>query len=752
MGRTIIISNRLPVKISQADGSYIFQQSEGGLATGLGSIYKDGNNIWLGWPGLFIDDLRQRKIIDKQLADLNLFPVYLTNEDINQYYEGFSNEILWPVFHYMPTYAHYENKYREYYYAVNRKFCDAFLSLYQPGDIVWIHDYHLLLLPKMIRDAQPGASIGFFQHIPFPSFEIFRSLPWRKELLEGLLGANLIGFHTYDDTRHFLSACSGILSLRPSINTVVFEGRKVVAESFPMGIDDKKFEALTNDLEVCRHISSLRQSFGDLRLILTIDRLDYSKGILQRLQAFNLLLETEPVYREKVSLYMIVVPSRDNVPLYRELRNEIDKLAGNINARYRTNTWTPINYFYRSFPVEMLSALYQVADVCLVTPMRDGMNLVCKEFVSSRIHDDGVLILSEMAGAAKELIDAVIVNPNNIAEMCHAMTFSLNMPAGEQHQRMKRMRALVSKYNVHHWSAAFMKRLRELSRLPETKLAKQTGFLTGQLMRNRYVRAKKRLILLDYDGTLVNFSDDIDAVSPDKELYEILQTLTDDKRNRVVIISGRKHTKLEEWFGNMQLDLVAEHGVWQKSPGSNWNQVSGIEPGWKKQLYPILQVFSDRTPGAFVEEKSNSLAWHYRKAEDSLGEFRANELMGNIRYLVSDLPLQVLPGNKVVEVKSSDVNKGRAASSFIQSGKYQFILAIGDDVTDEDMFKAVKPNGFTINVGTERTVAEYYFKDPKEARALLSGLPSKLLISKLLDKVIHIIPYPPYTRSAGTSS
>jgi trehalose 6-phosphate synthase/phosphatase len=749
MGKTIIISNRLPVKITAKDGIYTFVPSEGGLATGLGSIYKNGNCVWLGWPGLIVENEPQKKVIDKKLAELSLYPVYLTTEEINQYYEGFSNEIIWPVFHYMSTYARYENSYWEYYNLVNKKFCEAFLKIYEPGDVVWIHDYHLLLLPKIIRTAAPNATIGFFQHIPFPSFELFRLLPWRTTLLEGLLGADLIGFHTYDDARHFLSACNRLLSIQSELNTVIFEDRKVVVEAFPMGIDDKKFVGLTNDKEVLNNIEHLNSTFNNIKLILTIDRLDYSKGILQRLQAFDLLLEHRPDWREKVSLYMIVVPSRDSVAMYKELRNEIDKLVGNINARHRTHKWTPINYFYRSYPLEMLSALYQFADVCLVTPMRDGMNLVCKEFVASRKNSNGVLILSEMAGAAKELIDSIIVNPNNITEISHAMLAALNMPAEEQRRRMKRMQELVTKYNVHQWVNAFMLRLNEMEHPGPTEVSKYLNFFTGQFIKNRYVRAKKRLILLDYDGTLVNFTVDINAASPDKELLDILQDLADDEKNKVVIISGRQHTTMQEWFGHMKIDMVAEHGVWCKKSDGIWEENINFSVDWKKQLLPILQVYADRAPGAFVEEKSHSLAWHYRGVDNSLGEFKANELMGNIRYLIADLPLQMLQGNKVIEIKSSDVNKGKAAVACINSDKFNFVLAIGDDITDEDMFKVVKKRGITVKIGTNKSAAAFHFNNAKEARALLSNLPSKLLITKILDKLIHIVPFPSFGKEGS---
>jgi trehalose 6-phosphate synthase/phosphatase len=458
MSRIIIVSNRLPVKILQsAGGDLSFQPSEGGLASGLGTIYNnEGGNIWIGWPGMIVENDQQRKEVDKKLEELNLYPVYLDQEEINQYYEGFSNEILWPVFHYMAAYAHFENSYWEYYYRVNQKFCTALLQRLKPGDIIWVHDYHLLLLPGMIRAAQPNAIIGFFQHIPFPSFELFRLIPWREELLEGMLGADLLGFHTFDDARHFLNASSRLLTAQSSFNTVTYKDKSITVESLPMGIDYEKFLALSHDPVVLQNMDQLKKTFGDTRIILSIDRLDYSKGIIQRLQAFEAFLEKYAEYREKVSIYMIVVPSRDSVPMYKELKDKIDKLVGNINAKFRTNNWNPVNYFYRSFPIEMLAALYQYVDVCLVTPMRDGMNLVCKEFVASRIDNNGVLILSEMAGAAKELVDAIIVNPNNIEEMSNAMLKALNMPLYDQEIRMKQMRQLVSKFNVHNWSQIFV--------------------------------------------------------------------------------------------------------------------------------------------------------------------------------------------------------------------------------------------------------------------------------------------------------
>lgn len=748
MSKTIIVSNRLPVKITEQEGQLIFKTSEGGLATGLGSVFQaDGGSLWIGWPGMEVPE-EQEKDVSMQLNAQGLVPVYLSKEEITQYYEGFSNEVLWPVFHYMSTYARYESIYWEFYQRVNDKFKTVLLSVVQPGDTVWIHDYQLLLLPGLIRTLVPDITIGFFQHIPFPSYELFRLLPWRAELLGGMLGADLVGFHTYDDARHFLSSASRILQVQTTSSTIQFNGRSIVVESFPMGIDNAKFEALIDNEEVKKNIDNLKETFGSVRIILSIDRLDYSKGILQRLQAFDLFMQDHPEYKEKVSLYMIVVPSRDTVTQYRELRDEIDKLAGNINARYRTNNWTPVNYFYRSFTIENLSALFQFADVCLVTPMRDGMNLVCKEYVASRKNNDGVLILSEMAGASKELIDALIVNPNNVVQMSQAIVAALNMPLEEQTRRMKQMRELVSKYNVSHWVKVFMERLEEVKRMQQSLLTKYIGPRTQQYIKNKFSRAQKRLFLLDYDGTLVDFNDNIDEAKPDRELYHLIEEMTSDEKNKVVIISGRKHTTLEEWFGHLRIDLIGEHGVWHKTKSGKWEDLKGLTTEWKQHVLPILKTYAERTPGSFIEEKTYSLVWHYRKAERGLGEVRASELINNLRYMTGDWGLQLLPGNKVVEIKNVEVNKGKAAQYYLHHYNFDFVMAIGDDMTDEDMFKALKDEAITIKVNSNLSSAKYYLRDYREVRSFLKILTSKMFISRVLDRVMNWIPRGSFARRA----
>jgi len=721
VNKTIIVSNRLPVKIVETDGEYFLSPSEGGLATGLGSVYKKGENIWIGWPGIDVPEERQQEVTEK-LAELNLIPVFLTPDEINLYYEGFSNEVLWPVFHYMVTYANFEQEYWSFYQRVNEKFKDIVNTHLNEGDTIWVHDYQLLLLPEMIRSVQPNVIIGFFQHIPFPSYEIFRLIPWREELISGMFGADLLGFHTFDDVRHFLSAAARLSPAKISDNLITHKNRQIVVESFPMGIDADKFASLTHDPAVLEHVQSIKETMGDSKLVLTIDRLDYSKGILQRLQAYDLLLKMHPEYVDKLSLYMIVVPSRDTVPQYKELRDQIDQLVGNINAHYRTLNWLPVHYFYRSFPIEFLSALYSCADVCLVTPMRDGMNLVSKEYIASRANDNGVLILSEMAGASKELNDALIVNPNNIGDVMRSIVQALNMPQEEQKTRMTIMKSMVSKFDIHFWVKNFMNKLEEVKEMQESLLTKHAIRAVREQIAADYAATNDRFIFLDYDGTLVGFSSNIDKASPDAELYSILEALSSDPLNRVVIVSGRRHETLEEWFGHLNLDLIAEHGAWHKHYQEEWRSLPLLTDGWKKEVRTVLDTYTDRTPGSFIEDKSYSLVWHYRRVEEGLGELRANEIINHLKTTVADKGLQMMPGNKVIEFKNIEVNKGKATLSWLYGKDPNFIIALGDDHTDEDIFKALSPKAYTIKIGSNISAARYYLRDYTEVRELLKTL------------------------------
>lgn len=719
--RVLIVSNRLPIKISNHEGEISYHTSEGGLATGLGSIYKQGDNQWIGWPGADVKNSEKQSITDK-LTEQNLCPVFLTQQEINDYYEGFSNGTLWPLFHYFPTYTEYNPQYWESYKQVNQKFADAIIQNAGKDDIIWIHDYQLMLVPQLVRKEIPDVSIGFFQHIPFPSYEVFRLIPWRQELLNGLLGADVIGFHTYDDVRHFISAVNRINGVNNIANELRVDSRSVTVDAFPISIDYKKYRSLAEDPNTRRNERKLRQLINHNRLIISIDRLDYSKGIIHRLQAYQLFLENHPELRGKITLIQLVVPSRDTVPKYKELKEEMNRMVSEINGRFSTLGWQPIQHFYRSFPIHLLSALYKAADVALVTPMRDGMNLVSKEYIASKTDQKGVLILSEMAGAARELAEAIIVNPNDVWDFSEKIYQALNMSEDEQRRRMSAMQHTVSKFDIFTWVKNFMDKLDEVKAQQQALHTRNINPSIRQKIAIRYFYGQKRIIFLDYDGTLVPFQKNVMAAVPDAELLQILQGLCDDPHNKVVLTSGRDYETLDKWLGHLPLDIIAEHGAWYKDHGKFWRSKKDLNSDWKGEILNVMNQFARRTPGASIEEKSYSLAWHFRKVEDGLGSLRAHELMSDIKHFVSDRGLQMLQGDKVIEVKSISINKGRAAKRWLEKEDYDFIMAIGDDFTDEDTFKAMPEDAITIKVGSNLSAATYYLSSHEEVRTLLTEM------------------------------
>ncbi|MGV3505236.1 MAG: bifunctional alpha,alpha-trehalose-phosphate synthase (UDP-forming)/trehalose-phosphatase [Adhaeribacter sp.] len=723
MARKIIVSNRLPVKAKRSENGLItFETSEGGLATGLGSVYKEGENIWIGWPGLYLESQDEARQVSQDLEKEKMQPVFLTETEIREYYEGFSNETLWPTFHYFSQYAQYEASHWEAYVQVNQKFSDEVVQNARPGDTVWVHDYQLLLVPQQVRQQLPDITIGFFQHIPFPSYEVFRLLPWRRPLLQGMLGADLLGFHTYNDVRHFVSSVTHLLGYPAAQGVIETEDRTVQVDAFPMGIDYDKYASLASSPQVEAIAADFRQALGERRIILSIDRLDYSKGIPQRLRAFEMFLKSKPEFHEQVTLVMIVVPSRDQVEKYKKLKEEVDEIVGRINGLYRTLTWSPVQYYYHSYPLEELSAFYRLADVALVTPMRDGMNLVCKEYIASRTAGNGVLVLSEMAGAAQELSDALLINPNDVDQICGAISQALEMPEKDQQTQIANMQAILRKYNIHQWVQLFMDRL---AYCKEQQEAQRTALLKGaqlEQLKKDYDAARSRLIFLDYDGTLMPFTRDPAKTQPDTGLLQLLEQLTGDPRNRVVIISGRDHHILGQWLGHLPLDMIAEHGVWLRQQVGGWKMIRQLQNDWKEEIRPVLEGYVARTPGALLEEKDFALVWHYRKVDKTLGETRSGELSSHLRYLVANRNLQVMEGDKIVEIKNIEVNKGIAARRWLESWPADFVIAIGDDRTDEDTFLAMPAHACTIKVGSNRSAARFHLSSHAEVRHLLQGL------------------------------
>ncbi|WP_028873353.1 bifunctional alpha,alpha-trehalose-phosphate synthase (UDP-forming)/trehalose-phosphatase [Psychroserpens burtonensis] len=728
MNKTIIVSNRLPLQIKIDNNQLQVKPSVGGLATGLKTIHQEGNSLWIGWSGLTEEELNSdlskqvKALIKKEKCDT----VSLTQNDLENFYYGFSNRTLWPLFHYFMEYTEFENTYWDSYKAVNQKFADAVLEHVEDGDTVWVHDYQLLLVPKLIKDKKPNTTVGFFLHIPYPSYEIFRTFPWREELLHGMLGADLIGFHTYDYQRHFLSSVKRILRLDVNFNEITYDDRVVKVDSFPMGIDYNKFhqsalkQKKEEKSELQKRLDDHIQSSKDARMILSIDRMDYTKGIPNRIRAFEYFLNKYPEYKEKVRLIMLAVPSRSNVPQYQLLKRETDELVGRVNGQFSTVSWTPIWYFYRSMPFENLIDLYTSSHIAMITPVRDGMNLVAKEYVATRTEQDGVLILSEMAGASKEMNEAMLINPNNFEQIADTLKQALEMPLKEQRSRMEILQKRLKRYTVEKWAEEFMKSLFATKNLGAVIIAKRMNFEIQEKMISKFDTAKRRLFLLDYDGTLVNFKDNPKEASPDKHLYALLDTLQSDDKNDVVLISGRDRETFTSWFAHKEYKLITDHGVWLKIPNEDWEALERVKNGWMEHIKPILETFVDRTPGTFIEEKRYSLAWHYRKADPELAQIRTIEIDTVLTSLISNHDLSVLKGNKVIEIKSSSVNKGRASSRLLNTTNYDFMFCIGDDWTDEYMFQELPKSAYTIKVGFKKTSAKFYIKNTDEVRHLLS--------------------------------
>ena len=661
-----IIANRLPVKVAGTNGKFAFSRSEGGLATGLDSLQTSYEKHWIGWPGICANEEKDQQEINEKLQEMNFHPVFLSEKQIENYYEGYSNSTIWPLCHYFYAYTLYKNCFWQSYQQVNRLFYEEICRLVRPGDKVWIQDYQLMLLPGMLRKIYPELCIGYFHHIPFPSYELFRILPERAEILKGLLGADFIAFHTHDYMRHFISAVERVLHLDFKLDEVQINNRVTRVEALPMGINYESYHKASENKEVHQAIERTRKLFGEHKLILSVDRLDYSKGILHRLRGFATFLEHHAEYHGKVTLAMVIVPSRDHVGSYAELKTKIDEEIGSINGRYSTMNWTPVCYFYHGFSLEELTAMYYVADIALVTPLRDGMNLVAKEYVATKCDNPGVLILSEMAGAAVELTDAIQINPNDTEQIENAICQALEMPEEEQ---------------------------------------------------------KQRLILLDYDGTLTALKPRPEDAQPTPELISILQQLASDPANHIVINSGRDHFTLEKWLGSLPVSMAAEHGAFYKENGVWHKNIKKKE--WGAGILSILQMFVDRTPRSHLEVKETALAWHYRESDAWLGTLRAQQLVNTLISLCTRQKLQILQGNKVIEIKSPDCNKGSEVGRLLANRRYDFVIAMGDDTTDEDMFQALPKSAIAIKIGSVSEAANYHLSAQSDVLPFLRSLLGK---------------------------
>ncbi|MFW5799350.1 MAG: bifunctional alpha,alpha-trehalose-phosphate synthase (UDP-forming)/trehalose-phosphatase [Spirochaetota bacterium] len=722
MNRFIIVSNRLPLRISREGDDLSFQRSVGGLATGLSSFYKEYDSSWIGWPGMPYKDIEDKiDIVNDRMEKEDCVPVYLTEEEINNYYLGFCNKTIWPLCHYFTQYPVYDEFLWNTYKKVNEKFCDAVMKVAEPNDTIWVHDYHLMLLPKMLRDKLPNASIGFFFHIPFPAFEVFRLIPWSNEIIEGLLGADLVGFHTYDYVRCFLESAEYISGYEHTFSQVRTKTHNVKVDAFPMGIDYERFAGNVqgDNEEVEEQKKKIKEKLANRKVFLSVDRLDYSKGITRRLEAIDLFFERNPQYIEKVSFVSLTVPSRTKVEHYASLKRDIDELVGRINGKYGTLGWSPIWYLYRALPFPELLALYNSADIALITPLRDGMNLVTKEVIATNT-DNLVVIVSEMAGVARELGEALFVNPNDLEGLVSTMERAITMEDDEQKERIAPMQDRFKRYNVTRWAHDFIK---HLSSIKETQKRIQSRKLTSKIKTkiiDEYNKSNKKLVILDYEGTITPIAKKETEAKPEEELRNILKGISNDN-TKVLIVSGRNKESLEKWFGDLDVGLSAEHGIWYKKDGE-WKTVEPVNNEWKNEVKTLFDFYVDRTPGSFIEEKDYSLVWNFREVIPKLGEIRANELKNALDNYTRNLNLEVIEGYKIVEIKNAGINKSRATDLWLKDNDWDFIMCIGNDITDEVIFESLPEKAYTIKVGSDPSGAKFYLNTVQNIRKLLEDL------------------------------
>jgi len=731
MARLIVVSNRLPFSVERDGNELKVRQSSGGLVSAIKSFF-EGNKatdsayterIWVGSVDAAPEDWEEAVQQKLMPADMGIEPVFPDKVRYDRYYNGFSNATLWPLFHYFPSITQFKPDDFEAYVRVNQLFADKLVELYQPGDVLWVHDYQLMLVPQMVRRHQPEATIGFFLHIPFPSYEIFRLLPttWKVTLLQGLLGADLIGFHTYDYVQHFIQSAKMVLKIENQFTTLSYDGRLIRADLFPISIDYQKFrDALLQDLPA-RIASSLEERFMGLKIIFSVDRLDYTKGLSYRLNGYQEFLEKYPEWREKVVFIFNIVPSRTGISSYADMRRRIEQQVSTINGRFSSLHWQPVLYRYNHLEFDELCALYQSADEALITPLRDGMNLVAKEYIASCL-DKGVLILSELTGAASELSEALMVNPTDTSEVADAIQQALTMPLTEQRNRLSFMQRRLAAYDVQHWINEFLQGLHEARRHQEEEQSNMIDGPVMQQIREAYGKATKRCILLDYDGTLAPYAKLPSMAVPGKDVLQLLKELGNDAGTEVVVISGRDPETLEQWLEGLPLGLVAEHGAFIRYRNENWQPQVTVAPEWKDEIRPMMELFVTRCVGSFVEEKNNTLAWHYRNTHPDLGFTRSRELRNSLLQLTANTPLQVIDGNKVLEVRLVGIDKGTAAQKVLDRLSPEFMLCIGDDTTDEDMFRVLRDKAVTVRVGRSKTAARYSLYAQTQVLPLLRQL------------------------------
>lgn len=726
--RLLLVSNRLPLTARRVSGRWRSERSSGGLIAAMAPLMERYDGIWLGWPGDNVaGGSRGRESLVRQWEEQHRYvAVDIPARISRSFYEGYANDTLWPLLHGFPSRVVFDPEAWHAYVDANERFAASVLERLRRDDLVWVHDYQLLLLPELIRRSAPDTRIGFFLHIPFPAADAFRILPQREEVLWGMLGADSIAFQTHGHLHEFRRSLLAVLGLESDMDRVEVDDRIVHLEALPIGISTTEWEQLsTHDPGVRRRVEDLRSRHAGRRLIVAVDRLDYTKGIPERLRTLRRLLQSSPSWRGRVTLVQVAVPSRERVPAYAELRREVSELVGEVNGEFGTPEWQPVVYLRRPVSKPELAALYAAAEVGWVGPLRDGMNLVAKEYVACQAGREGVLMLSEFAGAAQELGEALRINPYDVEGTAATLERALEMEPDERQERMTALRQRVRRNDAAAWSERFLDRLRSVTGGTHRDRRREKPAPDPVALRAAFEAAPERLLCLDYDGTLVPIASRPQDAAPPPELIDLLESLARLPRTRVAIISGRTRDDISRWLGHVPgLWLAVEHGALTREPGAAWSPLhAGADVAWKERVRPVLEHFAASAPGSFVEEKEYAIGWHHRLTDPEFGSWLANELVSTLDQQLAATELAVLHGNKVVEVRFAWANKGEIGAylrSRLRRGA--FILAVGDDRTDEDLFERLPRSAWTVRVGGASTRARYRVRGPREVRSLLGAL------------------------------
>jgi trehalose 6-phosphate synthase/phosphatase len=752
--RLLVVANRLPVSaVRRGEETWSLDISAGGLVSALLGV-KEFEARWIGWAGVNVPDEAGQKALTKALAEKRCIPVFLDEDIVHQYYNGYCNNILWPLFHYLglpqedrlATTRSFQSQFAAYQKA-NQMFADVVNAHYEEGDVVWCHDYHLMFLPACLKKYNSEMKVGWFLHTPFPSSEIHRTLPSRSELLRAVLAADLVGFHTYDYARHFVSACTRILGLEGTPEGVEDQGRLTRVAAFPIGIDSERFIRACELPQVQEHVRELKERFSGRKVMLGVDRLDMIKGIPQKILAFEKFLEENAEWRDKVVLLQIAVPTRTDVPEYQKLTSQVHEIVGRINGRFGTLTAVPIHHLDRSLDFHALCALYAVTDIALVTSLRDGMNLVSYEFVACQDSKKGVLILSEFAGAAQSLgAGAILVNPWNITEVANSIGQALTMSAEEREKRHLHNFHHVTTHTAQEWAETFVSELNDTVVEAQQRIRQVPPQLPIKDAIDQYLQSNNRLLILGFNATLTEAVDNPGRRGGDQiremelklhpELKDSLKALCDDPKTTIVVLSGSDRKVLDDNFSEYNMWLAAENGMFLRCTKGEWmtTMPEHLNMEWVDSVRHVFEYFTERTPRSHFEPRETSLVWNYKYADTEFGRLQARDMLQHLwTGPISNASVDVVQGSRSVEVRAVGVTKGAAIDRILGeivhsksiSAPIDYVLCIGHFLgKDEDVYTFFEPELPVETIGIQRTKVTDGLKPSSFERRANSKLPT----------------------------